>query len=137
MDSEHDKPHEGETPFDRAVTPTLQVDPLTSKVHLHYQPLREQLHNEISITFYCARERLGEMMEYRHVFGDRDFTRSLSRFLTAGCHWMANNVGEVSAAQALAIEVEDLERQRAALKATIARMYLPNTTRPWWRRIFG
>lgn len=105
-----------------------------------YRPERERrVLNEVEITFYCARERLAEMMEYRSLFGDRDFTRSLSRFLTAGCHWMAANSETVTAANALATEVEHLEQQKRALQATIKSLSLSlpaQPLRPWWKRLF-
>jgi len=108
-----------------------------------FRPQRERRHNEVEITVYCARDRLDEIMQYRHVFGDTDFTRSLSRFLTAGCHWMADHHAEVSAANAMATEVKMLEQERDALRATISRLALPRgknvmrTKRKWWKRWLG
>lgn len=133
--SSDDETEEGTSP----ATGVLSMDALRRDRGHHrnyFRPQRERNHNEVEITFYCARERLDEMMQYRHVFGDTDFTRSLSRFLTAGCHWMNEHQAEVGAAQAMATEVKLLEQQRDALRETIARLALP-PKRNVWRRLFG
>lgn len=77
-----------------------------------YRPWKPRTQNQVEVTFYCQPDRIQDIMSYRHVFGDRDFTKSLSRFLTAGVEWMREHHHEVHAAGILQKQLVNLEIDR-------------------------
>ena len=68
------------------------------------------------IMFYVSRDRLIELKKHaEHVFGDSDFTKSLSRYITAGTHWM-DKTEDVKLLQHLTGRKQHLERDIVRLK---------------------
>ena len=55
-------------------------------------PKRAPNTSEHIVVFYCNAERLRHLKNSAKVFGDSDFTKSISRFITAGEHYMGEEV---------------------------------------------
>ena len=104
-----------------------------------YRPHRLPNQNEVEITFYCSEQRMREISELCTVmYGDRDFTKSISRFLTAGVHWMEQHGhGDAHMGRLVRQQIGEARDQRDALLVEVQVLtHERDNATPWWKHLF-